>query len=80
MHVTSLSSVQPRYFDVTAHQVTTVEDEGLRVMRSCRLTIILADVSHAVLEVSPDGVAAPIAKVACRSYGLLMRSASKGLD
>ena len=80
MHVTSLSSIHPWYFDVTAHQGTAVEDEGPRVVRSLGLAFVLADVAQSVLEVSPDSVAVPISEVACRSYGLLMHLASRVLD
>ena len=57
-----------------------MEEEGLRVVHSRGLAFVPEDVAQAVLEVSPDGVVAPIAKVACCSYGLLMRSASRALD
>ena len=73
MHVTSLSSVYPQDFEPTARQVAAVEYEGLRIVCSHRLTFVLLDVVHAILEFTPDGVAAPITEVACWSYGLLMR-------
>ena len=38
------------------------------------------DVTQDVLEVIPDGVAAPISEVACCSYSLLMRAASRAFD
>ena len=75
VHVTLLSSIHPQNFDVTAYQVEVIKDEASRVMRSCGIAFVLA-----ILEVNPDSVVAPIAEVACRSYGFLMHSSSCELD
>ena len=80
MHVILISSVHPRDFGVNAHQVLAMEDEGLRIVSSCRLGFVPEYVAQAVLEIIPDGVPAPISKVLCHSYGLLMRSASWELN
>ena len=39
-----------------------------------------ADVAHTVLEISPDGVSASIAKFACHAYILLTCLAFRALD
>ena len=48
MHITLLSSVHPRELDTTTHQVSAEEDEGLRVVRSCRIDFVPADVAQDV--------------------------------
>ena len=80
MHATSLYSVHHQDFDTTSHQVASVEDEGSRIVSSRRTVFVLADVTLAILEVRLDGVVAPISEVACWSYGLLMRLASRMFD
>ena len=62
------------------HKVAVDEDEGSRVVRSCRLAFVPMDASQTVLEIRPDGVTAPIAKVACRTYNLLLRAASRAFE
>ena len=70
-HITSISSCHPRNFDTTTHEVATEEDEGSRIMRSCRIAFIPANVDRAVLEIIPNGVFSPITEVARLAYGLL---------
>ena len=49
-------------------------------MHSRGLAFVMADVTQAVLEISPDCIATPISKNACRTYGRLLRSASRVFD
>ena len=70
-HITLLYSVLPCNFDSTSHGVVTEEDKGSRRVRSRRITFMTADVTQAILEISSDGVSAPIAEVACHAYGIL---------
>ena len=49
-------------------------------MCSHGIAFVSVDVTQEVLEVIPDGVAAPIFEVACCSYSLLMRAASRAFD
>ena len=44
------------------------------------VAFVQADVAQAVLEIIPDGVAAPIAEVACQVYILSARLASRTLN
>ena len=52
----------------------------MRVVRSCRLAFFPADAALAISEVSPDSIAAPIAKVAYQYYSLLTRLTSWVFD
>ena len=55
-HVTSLSSVHPRDFDVTARKAATKKDKGTYIVRSCSISFVLVDVAWVVLELGPNGV------------------------
>ena len=79
-HVNVLSSVHLLDLYDTSHQVAAKEDNGLRDVRFRGRAFIPADVSQAVLEISPDGISAPISEVACLRYIILTRSASCALN
>ena len=80
IHVTLLSSVKSRDLDVTTHQVAADKDEGLRVVRSHRIAFMPVDVAQAVIEIILDNVTIPIAKVVCRTYVLILHSASQAFN
>ena len=56
-----------------AYKFATEEDKGSHIVHSYRIDFVLAGVAQAILKLSPDGVTAPISKVACHVYGLLTR-------
>ena len=43
-HITSLSSCHPCNFNVTTHKIATEEDEGARILRSCRITFMTSKI------------------------------------
>ena len=49
-------------------------------MHSHRIAFVPADIAQAVLDISPDGISAPIVKFACCKYILLACPASRAIN